>query len=202
MSQTTEANEPPRRRPGRPRSEAARRAILDATNRLLDTIPVRDLTIEAIAREAGVGKPTIYRWWPSKNAVVIDAAFGAVAKRIEYPELDSAVESLAQQVSAGAAVLRSRTGRVLAEILAEGQSDPDTLASFNERVLDVRRADARAVIERGQQSGEIAPEVDVEVAIDLIWGPLYYRLLAGHAPPDERFAAETVAWALRGLSPS
>ena len=84
------------RRPGRPRSEASRQAILDATKRLLDTETVRDLSIERIAKEAGVGKTTIYRWWPSKAAVVIDAFFEAVVPKTPFPEGTSAAEAIAR----------------------------------------------------------------------------------------------------------
>jgi len=71
----------------------------------------------------------------------------------------------------------------------------------NERFLLIRRAAARDLIERGKRSGEIAKGVDVELAIDLIYGPLYHRLLARHQPLDKRFATDLVNWALRGLSP-
>jgi len=162
---------------------------------------VRDLTIEAIAREAGVGKPTIYRWWPSKNAVVLDAVFSSVAAEIEYPKTKSVVAALKQQVARALALLDSHPGQILAAIIGEGQADPATLQSFNERFLLIRRAAARDLIERGKRSGEIAKGVDVELAIDLIYGPLYHRLLARHQPLDKRFATDLVNWALRGLSP-
>lgn len=190
-----------KRGPGRPRSAEAQQAVLDATNRMLETVAVRDLTIEAIAREAGVGKPTIYRWWPSKNAVVLDAVFSSVSAEIEYPKTKSAVAALKQQVARALELLNSRPGQVLAAIIGEGQADPETLQSFNERFLLIRRAAARDLIERGKRSGEIAKGVDVELAIDLIYGPLYHRLLARHQPLDERFATDLVNWALRGLSP-
>ena len=190
-----------KRGPGRPRSSEAQQAVLDATNRMLQTVGVRDLTIEAIAREAGVGKPTIYRWWPSKNAVVLDAVFSSVSAEIEYPKTKSAVAALKQQVTRALKLLDSRPGQVLAAIIGEGQADPDTLQSFNERFLLIRRAAARHLIERGKRSGEIAKGVDVELAIDLIYGPLYHRLLARHQPLNERFATDLVTWALRGLSP-
>ncbi len=190
-----------KRGPGRPRSSEAQQAVLDATNRMLQTVGVRDLTIEAIAREAGVGKPTIYRWWPSKNAVVLDAVFSSVSAEIEYPKTKSAVAALKQQVTRALKLLDSRPGQVLAAIIGEGQADPDTLQSFNERFLLIRRAAARDLIERGKRSGEIAKGVDVELAIDLIYGPLYHRLLARHQPLNERFATDLVTWALRGLSP-
>lgn len=190
-----------KRSAGRPRSAEAHQAVLDATNRMLKTVSVRDLTIEGIASEAGVGKPTIYRWWPSKNAVVLDAVFSSVYYEIQYAKTDSAVAALTEQISHVIKVLDSRPGQILAELIAEGQTDTETLESLNQRFLSIRRTAARKVIEGGKQAGEIAEDVDVELAIDLLYAPLYHRLLAKHQPLDQRFAADLVDWALRGLSP-
>jgi AcrR family transcriptional regulator len=192
----------PRRAPGRPRSKAADTAILDATMRLLRTTPVGQLTIEAIAREAGVGKPTIYRRWPNKNAVVLDAAFRFVAEQLEFPATDTALDVLLTQVETVVSLMNSRVGQVLAELIGEGQSDPETLASVNERFMHVRRESAARLIERGKQSGEFDPSIDVELAIDLIYGPLYYRLLTGHLPLDSAFARDTVTWVMRVIRPA
>jgi AcrR family transcriptional regulator len=192
----------PRRAPGRPRSEAADAAILDAAMRLLRTTPVGQLTIEAIAREAGVGKPTIYRRWPNKNAVVVDAAFRSVAGQLEFPATGTVLDALLTQIETVVSLMNSRVGQVLAELIGEGQSDPETLASVNERFMRVRRESAAHLIERGKQSGEFDPAIDGELAIDLIYGPLYYRLLAGHLPLDSAFARDIVTWVMRGIRPA
>ncbi len=113
-----------KRREGRPRSEEAHRAILEATNRILQRTSVRDLTIESIAKEAGVGKPTIYRWWPNKAAVVIDAFFDTMSPHMDYPKADTVADSLKAQLHQVLRLTRGKQGRLMAEILAEGQSDP------------------------------------------------------------------------------
>jgi AcrR family transcriptional regulator len=188
------------KRPGRPRSQAAHQAILVATLDLLRTTGVRELTIEGIARAAGVGKPTIYRWWPSKNALVIEAVFGAVADEVAFPVAATVETALVAQVRVVAELLAGDAGRLLAELVGEAQSDPETLRSIDEQFVSVRRNAARELIRHGQQSGEIAADVDPDAAIDLIYGPLYYRLLFRHLPIDREFADAIVHTALHGLS--
>jgi AcrR family transcriptional regulator len=187
-------------RPGRPRSAAAHQAVLDATLGLLRTTRVRDLTIEGIAFAAKVGKPTIYRWWPSKNAIVVEAVFRSVEDKVAYPEAGSTESTLIAQVGVVAELLAGDPGRRLAELVGEGQSDPQTLATINERFVAVRREAARKLIQRGKDRGEIAQDVDPDIATDLIYGPLYYRLLFGHLPLDPQFAETAVRYALHGLS--
>lgn len=176
------------RKPGRPRSEEARRAILEATSRLMEKMPLRALTIEGIAKEAGVGKPTIYRWWDSKCAVVMDAFLAETAPQVSFRQTDSAVEALRQQVKLVIDLLRGRPGRIVAEIVGEGQADPNILEEFRTRFFARLLAPAREVIERGKGTGEIDQALDTDLALDLIYGPIYYRLLVGHRPLDEAFA--------------
>lgn len=190
-----------KRKEGRPRSEHARRAILRSTNRLLERMSVRDLTIEGIAKSAGVGKPTIYRWWPNKVAVVIDAFFETMSAQLEYPQADTVAASLRMQLHQALKMDRSREGRLIAEILAEGQFDADVLRTFRARFLDFRRAAAAALIRAGQRQGEISPALDPDLAIDIVYGPIYYRLLVGHLPLEDRLADDLVDWIFSGFSP-
>jgi len=115
------------------------------------------LTIESIAKEAGVGKPTIYRWWPNKAAVVIDAFFDTMSPHMDYPQGGTVADSLKPQLHQVLRLTRGKQGRLMAEIIAEGQSDPDVLESFRKRFLEIRRAAARELIRRGQATGEISP---------------------------------------------
>ncbi len=186
---------------GRPRDLQAEASVLQTTWELLEDTSVRDVTIEAISANSGVSRPTIYRWWPNKNAVVVDAVFAKFAHEISYEESGSATVALTSQLTRVLKLLRGRPGRVLAELLAEGQADPNTLTSLKERFLNKRRAEARAVIERGKAAGEFAKDIDAELAIDLIYGPLYYRLMAQHLPLPKRLADDLVRWGLHGLSP-
>lgn len=174
---------------GRPRSTESEQAILTAAWALLRTYSLRKLSIEAIAREAGVGKTTIYRWWPSKAAVVVDAFLAQVEASLPFPKTETAAESLMLQMQQVANVLSGDVGRIVAQIVAEGQCDSEALDSFRDRFLNPRRDAARQIILQGIKSGEFAPDIDPDLAMDILYGPIYYRLLVKHLPLDGAFAA-------------
>lgn len=173
---------------GRPRSEHARKAILDATARLLEKATLKSLAIESIAREAGVGKATIYRWWPNKAAIVIDAFFREVEQRTAFEHAPTATEAIRHQVSRMVRAIAGTTGRIAAQIIAEGQSDPTVLEHFRAVFLRQRRAAATEIFRNGIANGEFHDDLDIELAIDLIYGPIWYRLMVGHQPLDSTFA--------------
>lgn len=191
------------RRPhtGRRRNEAARDAILDAAFRLLSTPGNEALTIDAIAAEAGVGRQTIYRWWPSKGAVVADALVRYA--RVAVPERDTG--SLAGDLTAflvdSFAGLENRAyADRLRQIVAEAQHDEHVtrvLADFTA----VRRAALRALLERGRAAGELPAGADLDMLVDMAYGVLYYRLLIGHAPLDEKAARSLAAELTRSTPP-
>lgn len=183
---------PPRRaHTGRRRNDAAREAILDATFRLLSE-PGTEVTIDAIAAGAGVGRQTIYRWWPSKGAVVADAL--ARYARVVVPERHTgsfAGDLAAFFVDSFAGLADERFAARLRQIVAAAQQDEHVarvLADFTA----VRRAALRALLEQGRNLGELAPDADIAMLVDMAYGVLYYRLLVGHAPLDEK-AARTLA---------
>jgi AcrR family transcriptional regulator len=190
---------PDTKRIGRPRSEESKVAILEATWELLKTTSLRDLSIEAIARESGVGKTTIYRWWPSKVAVVMDAFVENVLLVTSFPEGLSATEAIAQQMASLVQAFSGEYGRIVAQIIAEGQADPEALASYRDRFIYPRRAAAKAIIQQGIENGEFDPKLDPELAIDILYGAIYFRLLVGHLPLDRQFAEELPQWALKVL---
>lgn len=173
---------------GRPRCQVARKAILEATVRLLERMTLQNLAIECIAREAGVGKATIYRWWPNKAAIVIDAFFEEVVPRTTFEKAPTAAEAIQRQAMRIMKVLNGRQGRIVAQIIAEGQNDPAVLEYFRSMFLRQRRAAAGEIIQAGIDSGEFLADLDIELAIDLIYGPMWYRLLVGHQPLDRAFA--------------
>lgn len=187
-----------RPRRGRPRRVAAtaHEDILDAAYELLQHKSVRDLTIEEVARRAGVGKPTIYRWWPSKAALVMDMFEERVAPQFIVPEAASAEATIRGQVRALIRLLNGFFGKVSAEIIAEGQCDTDVLREYRERYVLKRRAYSRGVIERAKASGEFRKDVDPELLIDMVYGPIYYRLLVGHQKLDKRFGDALVDHAM------
>ena len=201
MAGTT--SETPRR--GRPRRVAAtsHQDILDAVYELLQAKSVRDLTIEEVARRAGVGKPTIYRWWPSKAALVMDMFEERVVPQYGVPREDATAEATIRgQVQTLIRLLNGFFGKVSADIVAEGQSDPDVLREYRERYLLKRRAYSRGLVERAKASGEFRKDADPELLIDMVYGPIYYRLFVGHQPLDKRFGDALVDGVMASVKPS
>jgi AcrR family transcriptional regulator len=182
------------RRPhtGRRRNDAAEAAILDATFRLLSGPGTEGLTIDAIAAEAGVGRQTIYRWWPSKGAVVADALAHHAQVVVPERETGSFTGDLAAFLTDSFAGLENEGYAArLRQIVAEAQHD-EHVAQVLANFTAVRRAALRALLERGRTAGEIAADADLDMLVDMAYGVLYYRLLVGHAPLDER-AAQSLA---------
>lgn len=188
--------------PGRPMSDALHRAVLDATNRLLRENAVGDLTINGIAKEAGVSRPAIYRRWTNPREIALDAFLETTAAQIPVKEHATAKEMLHEQILAMARFMRGRGGRIIAELLGEGQRDAGMLAMFRERFLAARRGAARMVIEKGIETGEFDAAIDIEMAIDLYAGPIYYRLIVGHGGITDAFAEELTKRVYMALRPA
>jgi AcrR family transcriptional regulator len=177
-----------RRSPGRARNDSSRIAILNATLKLLETTPLQHVSIESIAREAGVGKATIYRWWTSKAAVVIDAFAQKHIAHTPMPKGVSAREALTRQLHLLIEQYGGWSGHILAQIVAEGQADPDVLREVRERFFYGRRAMAREVFEEGRRNGELRTDMEIEMQMDILVAPIYLRLFMGHLPLDRAFA--------------
>ncbi|KND30863.1 TetR/AcrR family transcriptional regulator [Streptomyces acidiscabies] len=179
------------RRPGRPRSAESRGAVLAAAMEGLREHGFAALTIEGIAARAGVGKQTIYRWWPSKADVVLDALLDRVEERIPVPDEGSLAADLGAFL---AATFRESHHRpVLVGLMAQALLDPVFAAAFRERFLFSRRAVLRELLDRAVGRGEVAGEVDPELLIDTVYGVLWYRMMLGHAPLDEAASRELAA---------
>jgi len=184
----------------RRRSDRAHAAILSAAWELFAERGLRQLTIEAIAERAGVGKTTLYRWWPSKAAVVLDALHEHVEPTIGFPDTGSAREDLQRQLRAVITLLSGPTGKAYLALIAESQHDPELAKDLAERYI-ARRAAAGAVIERGIARGELRRGVDPGIVIDLLYGAVYYRLLVSHDPPTPRDADTLIDHVFTGLGP-
>lgn len=171
------------RKPGRPRSEATRRAILTAAIDELTERGYSQLSVEGIAARAGAGKQTIYRWWSSKADVVLDAMLDVAATAIAVPDEGSLDADLNAFLAATFAQRGLRP--VLVGLMAEALLDATFAAQFRDRFLFGRRDALRAVLARAAARGEIAADVDPEMVLDIVFGVLWYRLLLDHAPLDE-----------------
>jgi AcrR family transcriptional regulator len=188
-------------RVGRPRSEAAAAhdAIMDSVYALLNETSVRDLTIEAVAKRAGVGRPTLYKWWPSKAALVFAMFHERLARQPEPAQTATVEEAIRFRVRRVIVEFNDLFGKVIGELIAEGQSDPKVLQELYEQHIGVRRAKAAADIERGKVSGEFSADTDAELLVDQIFGPIYYRMLLRITPLDQAFGDKLVDQILRGV---
>ena len=183
------SSDPGARGPGRPRSDRATAAILDAARDLLAQRGLKGLSVDAIAAQAGVSKATIYRWWPSKAAVVMDAFLAGTGPRMPFPDTGSAREDLRRQLRSVIRLFNEpATRRPFVALIAESQHDPELAEALRERFITSRRAAARDVFARGQARGELRSDLDVDIAIDALYGALYYRLLISGQPLKPRYA--------------
>jgi AcrR family transcriptional regulator len=178
-----------KRPPGRPRSEESRQAILRSTLKLLrhpGGFP--NLSIEAVAADAGVSKATVYRWWPTKAALVVDAFSASAGEELQFQDTGSLHRDISQQMHRVIRIFRSPRGKVLSALLAGGQSDPELLEAFRDRFLWPRRREAYKRLERGIDRGELAPGTDLDLLLDSLYGPIYMRFLIRHTELSENFA--------------
>ena len=189
------------RRPGRPRSEQADQAIIDAALSVFAEHGVEGLCIEKVAAKAGVGKATIYRRWPGKEDLLLDA-LAALKTPLPEPGGDSVRDDLVALMQAMAADYADpRRAREFALLLGEGAKFPRLMAKYTETVVEPRRDVIRSVLRRGVTSGELRPDVDVEVALFMMTGAVIAR--GKHQPEaiSARYAARVVDELLAGLAP-
>jgi AcrR family transcriptional regulator len=192
--------QPAPRPAGRPRSEECRQRILSAARALLDERGLRSMTMEAIAERAGTSKVTVYRWWSHKAAVVLDAMRAEVAPRVRRRESLSPLESLRCEMKSLCRFLQGPIGRLLVGIVAEGAVDAEISDAYRRHWVKPRRDTARTLIARAVEAGELMPWVDVEVTMDALFGPLYYRFLIKHAPLNVAFAESVFEGVMLGMA--
>ena len=194
------AEDPPGTRPGRPRSQQSRAAVLRATSELMREVGLRAMTTEDIAARSGASKATIYKWWPNKYAVAVEAFLSEMAVESADPDTGSAREDFRRALRGLIHFYTGEYGRAYAQLVGEAQFDPKIGAELRDHLVGSRRELVRAIWDRGVARGELRADVDPEVAIDLIFGPAMYRLVAGHAPLDDGAAEAVVDAAIRGLA--
>lgn len=184
---------------GRPRNEAALERILAAARALMDEGGIAAVTMEELASRTGVGKPTIYRSWPNAKAVAMAALIEhePIAPR-NKPSASIAVD-LRREVRRIVAAFASRAGRNAAALIASSDPDTEIAKAFRHHVIMNSRERLREIVNRGMASGDLRPGADIEVALDLVLAPVFFRLLLGHGPLDESFADAVVKQALEGL---
>ncbi|MFZ0300312.1 MAG: TetR/AcrR family transcriptional regulator [Candidatus Sulfotelmatobacter sp.] len=189
------------RPPGRPRSEQARLAILRSTLKLLGKNGFSELTIEAVAAHAGVGKATVYRWWSKKAALIADAFASSTTRKLHFPDTGSVRTDMSQQMRQLIKVFCGRRGRIVSAILGGGQSDRDLITAFRERFLWPRRKEAYATLRRGILRGELRNDVDMDLILDSLYGPIYMRFLIRHDKLTPDFVDNLCELVLGGARP-
>jgi AcrR family transcriptional regulator len=199
MTDKTTATAP--RTMGRPRDERADQAILDATIKLMAEAGARDLRVDDVADRAGVGKATIYRRYRSKDEL-ITAAVAALVTEIAIPDLGDTRADLLTLMRSAVQVYRGSVEAAVMPSLVEGMSKDTELAHLvRDGFLATRRAALRVVLERGIDRGDLRGDLDVELALDVLGGPLFYRLLITGGPIDEQLAVGVVDLILTGFAP-
>ena len=186
-------------RVGRPRSERARVAVLEAAAAILLERGLDAATMEAIAARAGVSKVTIYKWWPSRGAVAIDAYFHHYRQTIVFEDTGDVTRDLTDQIRILIDAFRGRAGSVMAELIGAAQSDRNLAQALRSRWLAPRRDASAAVIRRSMQRGQIRPDADIPSILDQLYGPVYYRLLMQHQPLADDLPRRLVQTVLDGI---
>src|ERR1700732_4841554 len=187
-------------RKGRPPSEmaASHAAIMDAVYSLLQKKSVRDLTMEEVAKRANVGKPTIYKWWPTKATLVLAMLCDRMAPHLEKPSDLTAEESLQFRVRSLIDAFSGPFGKTVAGLIAEGQSEPAIRQAFFDRWVSPRRSATITDLQRGKNTGELRSDTEPDLLNDAIFGAIYYRFLLGSGPFTRRFGEELVKQVIRG----
>jgi AcrR family transcriptional regulator len=189
-----------RRGRGRRPADEVRADVLGAAGRLLLDEGMAAFTIERVAAAAGASKTTIYKWWPSKGALALDGYFHAVESTLAFPDTgDIEADLLAQLRAFVRLVGRTRAGGVIAELIGQAQTDPDLAAALRDHYSAPRRRLAVEAMRRGQERGQLRPDIDPEVVINQLWGACYHRLLMPDLPLTEDLADSLVDNLMRGI---
>lgn len=187
-----------KRPPGRPRNERSRQAILRSTLKLLRKTGFADLSIEAIAADAHVGKATVYRWWPNKGALAVDAFASSIEDELHFPDKGSVFDDVSLQMNQFVEVLQSRSGCIVAAVIAAGQSDPELMEEFRARFLRRRRQEAYETLQRGIARGELPKKIDLDLVLDMLYGAIYMRFLIRHGELSEKYVNDICRVILNG----
>ncbi|HUA63715.1 MAG TPA: TetR/AcrR family transcriptional regulator [Verrucomicrobiae bacterium] len=189
------------RRPGRPRDEAARERIRSAAVELLEEVGFANVTCDAIAQRSGASKATIYRWWPDKTAVVIDAFVKTITPELPLRETDTLEEYVRVHLRQFAKGVSGRNGRLLAAIIAAAQNDPQVEAAFLSHWIKPRRAISRKALQRFKNEGLLPERFDIEQVLDAMYGPLHFLLMVRHGSLSAAYAESLAALLVHGLGP-
>jgi AcrR family transcriptional regulator len=189
----------PSRTPGRPRSLRTRRGVLDAARALFEEGGYAGATIEAIAARSGIAKTTIYRRWSNRASLLVDLLVEVAVEEAPPPTAGDPLTAIRTELRQGAAAADGLLGRLMTSLLGEAQRDAEVRAAMLDGLIYPRREATVGAIRRAQEIGELRSDVDPFLASDLLFGPLFYRMLVRHAPLTEEFIDEVVRCFLEGM---
>lgn len=184
---------------GRPRNVEAQKSILSASYELLLENGFQFVTVDKIAERAQVSKATIYKWWPNKAAVVMDGFLYAASERLSVPDTGSAYNDILIHATNLTRFLTSKEGTIITQLLGEGQFDTGLADAYRDRYFRPRRLEARSLLEKGIDRGELKKNLNIDICIDLIYGPIFYRLLVTGQTLDEPYVQQLVLNAFEGI---
>ncbi len=186
-----------RRAAGRPRSSATREAVLRAAYELLGESGMARFTIEGVAARSGVARTTIYRWWPSKGALAMEGFLEATAPDLALPPTGSVVADMRALLLVFARLMRGTAGRIVCGIIAEGQTDPTTIETFRTLYVMPRRGEVGTILRRGIATGELRADLDIDMVLYDLFGPIYLRMLLNEGL-DDAWVERLVSFVLGG----
>jgi AcrR family transcriptional regulator len=191
------------RRRGRPRSEKSKAAILAAAGELLLQHGLEAVSMDVIAERAGVSKATIYRWWPTKETLAIDALYEDWAAAYSAaPDTGRLRDDLCGVLLPWADhIVKRPYARVLGALITRARTDEAFAIEFDQRLVQPRRQRARLIFDRAIELHELSADTDVELALDLVYGAVYHRFLQGHLPVSRGFVEDAIDAVLYGLLP-
>jgi AcrR family transcriptional regulator len=187
------------RRRGRPKGDEVKVAILRAANDLLESKGYAGFTIEAVAARAGAARSSVYRWWPNRAALAIAGFLFETAPKIAYGESGSAATDVRQQMMTVADVYGKKVGRTIAALVAHGQGDQEALQALLAGYVMPRREEAKRILRAGIRNGELRADLDLDVAVDALYGPIWYRVLVPHAPLTRDWASRLADHVMAGF---
>ena len=186
---------------GRPRSRRSQRAVLDATRALVSKGGYAAATIEAISARSGVAKTTIYRWWPNRPALVVDLLMEMAATAVPAPAGPDPLGAVRTEMRAIASASDRLVGKLLISLLGEAQGDPEIRTALLDGIFHPRGEATGKMIRQAQKAGLLRTDVPVRVAVDLLVGPIFFRMFVKHQPLNDAFVAQVFRCVMTGLEP-
>lgn len=186
------------RKTGRPRSQTARKAILEAAYQILMNEGIGRLTVERVASETGVGKPTIYRNWANAHELAMAAFMAQPVKAFDSP-MGSARHRLQAHLRSVVRTFSTPRGRQITLTLASAEQESELVKAFRNQVILNSREVGRAILEEAIADGSVMSATPVETVLDMLYGPLFFRLLVGHTKLSDELAVQLVETVFKGI---